>query len=371
MTATDAGPSLPGRLGDPSLDLRSDPRTKPDLLAALAAFGLDGPAAAPPVTREAGPDAVAQAVEGLHDGFSAIYANVPLDLPGDAPDDAVAVTETSVVSEDGHLIPLRLYRPAGVEGPLPCVVYVHGGGMVILDAETRVHDRWCRELALTGVVAARVGFRNAWTPLGPHPFPAGLEDCATAVRWLDDQRGELGLTRIVLQGESGGANLVLATTLRAKRSGDLDAIDGVYASVPYISGGYGWDDARKLREVPSMIENDDYFINCALMDLLVAAYDPEGRHAEDPLAWPYFATADDLAGLPPHVISVNELDPLRDEGLAYYRRLLAAGVPVEGKVNLGIVHGAEMIFRQALPAEHRAAIADIRAFVDRLTVDHI
>jgi len=97
----------------------------------------------------------------------------------------------------------------------------------------------------------------------------------------------------------------------------------------------------------------------------------DARHTEDPLAWPYFATADDLAGLPPHVITVNELDPLRDEGLAYYRKLLAAGVPAEGRINLGITHGAEMIFRQALPAEHRAAIADIRAFVDRLSVDHI
>lgn len=370
MTTTDLPPALPGRLGDPTLDLRTDPRVKPDLLAALAAFGLDGPAAAPPVTREAGPEAVAEAVGALHDGFSAVYAAVPLDLPDDAPDDAVAVTDTSVASPDGHLIPLRLYRPAGVEGPLPCVVYVHGGGMAILDTETRVHDRWCRDLALAGVVAARVGFRNAWTPLGAHPFPAGLEDCAAALRWLDDQRGELGLTRLVLQGESGGANLVLATTLRARRSGDLDAIDGVYASVPYVSGGYAWDDARKLRELPSMIENDGYFINCALMDLLVAAYDPAGRHAEDPLAWPYFATAEDLAGLPPHVISVNELDPLRDEGLAYYRKLLAAGVPVEGRMNLGIVHGAEAIFRQALPAERRAAIADIRAFVDRLPVVH-
>lgn len=371
MTATDASPTLPGRLGDPALDLRTDPRAKPDLVAALAAVGLDGPAAEPPITREAGRDAVSEAVGGLHAAFSGLYASLPLDLPGDAPDDAVEITDTSVASPDGHLVPLRLYRPAGVAGPLPGVVYLHGGGMTILDAETRVHDRWCRELALTGVVAVRVGFRNAWTELGPHPFPAGLDDCATAVRWLDDQRGELGLTRLVLQGESGGGNLVLATTLRAKRSGDLEAIDGVYASVPYISGGYGWDRARKLRELPSMIENDGYFINCALMDLLVAQYDPEGRHAEDPLAWPYFATADDLAGLPPHVITVNELDPLRDEGLAYYRKLLAAGVPVEGRVHLGITHGAEMIFRQALPAEHRAAIADIRAFVDRLTVDHI
>ncbi|MEJ2887445.1 alpha/beta hydrolase fold domain-containing protein [Actinomycetospora aeridis] len=371
MTATDLPTTLPGRLGDPALDLRTDPRAKPGLVAALAAFGLDGPAAEPPLTREAGPEAVGEAVAGLHDAFSALYASVPLALPGDAPDDAVEVTEDSVPSPDGHLVPLRLYRPAGVEGPLPAVVYIHGGGMTILDADTRVHDRWCRDLALTGVVAVRVAFRNAWTPLGLHPFPAGLDDCAATVRWLDDRRGELGLTRIVLQGESGGANLALATTLRAKRSGDLDAIDGVHVAVPYVSGGYAWERDRKRRELPSMIENDGYFINCALMDLLVASYDPHGRHTEDPLAWPYFATADDLAGLPPHVVTVNELDPLRDEGLAYYRKLLAAGVPASGRVNLGIVHGAEAIFRQALPDERRTALADIRSFVDALSVDHV
>ena len=366
MTATDVTPALPGRLGDPSMDLRTDPRTKPALLAVLATVGLDAAAAEPPVGRDAGPAVLHEAVRALHEGFMGLYAALPDELPGDAPADAVDTSEASVPSPDGHLVPLRVYRPAGVEGPLPCVVYVHGGGMVMLDAEAKVHDRWCRDLALTGLVVVRVAFRNAWAPEGTHPFPAGLEDCAAAVRWLHERRGELGLTRIVLQGESGGANLVLATALRAKRSGDLDAIDGVYASVPYVSGGYAWDRARKARELPSMIENDGYFINCALMDLLVATYDPTDEHAQDPLAWPHFATDDDLRGLPPHVISVNELDPLRDEGRAYLRKLEAAGVTVAGRMNLGIVHGAEMIFRQALPEEHRAAIADIRAFVERL-----
>ena len=136
--------------------------------------------------------------------------------------------------------------------------------------------------------------------------------------------------------------------------------------MPYISGGYAWDDDRKLRELPSMVENDLYFLNCQSMDLLVAAYDPTGQHAQDPLCWPYFATAEDLAGLPPHVITVNELDPLRDEGMAYYRKLLGAGVRAVGRVNLGLTHGAELIFRQAVPEDYFAAVRSIRAFAGSL-----
>jgi hypothetical protein len=148
------------------------------------------------------------------------------------------------------------------------------------------------------------------------------------------------------------------TALKALRDGGIDAIDGVYATVPYISGGYGWPQERKLAELPSLYENEGYFLNTAMMDLLVAIYDPTGDNAENPLCWPYFATVEDLRGLPPHVIAVNELDPLRDEGVAYYRTLLAAGVRVTGRVNLGITHGADLIFRRAIPDVYRSAIAD-------------
>jgi acetyl esterase len=106
-----------------------------------------------------------------------------------------------------------------------------------------------------------VGFRNAWTADGLNPFPVGLNDCAAALDWVHEHRDDLGITKIVLQGESGGGNLVLATALKAKREDRLDRIDGVYAMVPYISGGYGWDNDRKLR-------------------------------------WPYFATGTDVEGLP-------------------------------------------------------------------------
>ena len=139
-----------------------------------------------------------------------------------------------------------------------------------------------------------------------------------------------------------------------------------YAMVPYISGAYGWDDRRKLRELPSLLENDSYLINCQQMDLLVAMYDPSGANAENPLRWPYFATTEDLTGLPPHVISVNELDPLRDEGIAYHRMLLGAGTPAVGHVNLGLTHIAELLFRKALPEVHWAAVAAVKAFAESM-----
>jgi hypothetical protein len=69
---------------------------------------------------------------------------------------------------------------------------------------------------------------------------------------------------------------------------------------------------ERLGELPSLVENDGYFISCGLCALLVELYDPGAAHSSDPLCWPYFATEDDLTGLPPHVISVNEVDPLPD-----------------------------------------------------------
>lgn len=353
-----------GRLQDPARDARTDPRMNPRLLAALAVYGLDAAAAPPPLGRSDPAESLAEFVGQSHAGFEGLYEAMPNDLPGDV--DTVTHTVETLPGVAGEDITLRVYRPADTDGPLPCTVYVHGGGMTILSAFNKVHRRWSEDLAATGMVVIGVDFRNAYTAAGMNPFPAGLDDCSSALAWIHAHREQLGITKVVLQGESGGANLALATMLKAKRDGRADTVDGVYAMVPYISGGYCWDEARKLRELPSLVENDGYFLNCQAMDLLVATYDPTGDNAENPLCWPYFATEADLVGLPPHVVSVNELDPLRDEGMAYYRKLMHAGVPVVGRVNLGLTHAAEMIFRQALPEVYTATVHDIKRFADSL-----
>lgn len=140
-----------------------------------------------------------------------------------------------------------------------------------------------------------------------------------ATRWVLDNAERLSMGSVIVSGESGGGNLSLAVALRANKEGWADRIAGVYARCPYISGQY----AAQPPELPSLRENDGYFISCEMLSLLVAAYDPQGKHAEEPTCWPLRAGAAELAGLPPHVISVNEVDPLRDEAwptCGHYRR---------------------------------------------------
>ena len=179
---TTVHPKLSGRLDDPGRDLRTDPRLKPRLRAALAAFGLDAAAGPPPIDRTAAPEAIVEFVGESHAGFGGLYEALPNDLPGD--DDSVEFSTDTVRGVDGNDITLQIYRSANVTGPLPCTVYIHGGGMTILDAFAKVHQRWCEDLAATGMVVIGVDFRNAYSAEGMHPFPAGLNDCTSALEWV-------------------------------------------------------------------------------------------------------------------------------------------------------------------------------------------
>ena len=343
-----SGPSGPG----------ADPRLDPRLHAVLRATGAEAAAPDPTVSRDSEPHLVAAELAAIENGFADYYSQ--LEVGPDGP--RVSCVDETALSSTGRPVGLRIFRPEDESRPLPCVVYLHGGGMTVHRTSSPIYQRWCLDLAAAGLVVVLVDFENAWSPDGPAPFPAGLDDCTAALAWVDARRDELGVTSVVLQGESGGANLCAATALGAKQQGWVSSIDGVYLVVPYLSGGYGWPPSRKSASLPSLLENDGYFVSCAALDLMVAMYDPGGRHAEDPLCWPWFARQQDLAGLPPHVVVVNELDPLRDEGIDYYRRLGRAGVSVVGRLNLGLVHGAELIFRSALSAHYFATVADVGQF---------
>ncbi len=352
-------PFSPGRLADPGRVLKTDPRADPRMVAALAEFGFDEAPAPAPVSaespREEILDFLAAAEEGYEDMFKAWFSGLP-------PIENVERRTEVIQGVDGNDIKLYVHEPKDASGPVPCVYHMHGGGMVILEAAGSAATRWRDELSAVGMVVVGVEFRNGAGTLGNHPFPAGLNDCMSGLQWTFDNKASLGISKIVVSGESGGGNLTLALTLKAKMDDKLEQMDGAYALCPYISNAW----ANKIPELPSLYENDDYFISCSVSGVLAVAYDPAHENDHNPLCWPYFAETGDLKGLPPHVISVNELDPLRDEGLKYYQMLMAAGVNVYSRTVNGTCHAGDMIFRKALPEVFAATIRDIKGFADSL-----
>lgn len=237
--------------------------------------------------------------------------------------------------------------------------------MAVIRTINKVHTRWLTSLALAGVVAIAVDFRNAYTPSTHNPFPAGLNDCVAGVQYIAAHKSDLGISKLIIQGESGGGNLALATALKANKEGWVASISGIYATCPYISYAWGWPKERLLKELPSCVASDGYFLEMKGMEIMGHYYTPASDQT-NPLAWPYHATAADLEGLPPHYLAMEELDPLRDEGMAYYRKLVGAGVPAAAHVNLGVIHGSTLIFRQALPELYQAAVDSVAAFAKRV-----
>jgi len=352
---TSASPILPGKLGDPAMVLATDPRADPRLVAALAPIGLDQAPPDPGVSIDSSSEVLVEYGLVAEEGFDAL-AGI---FTGQASPIEDVEHETVVITGlDDNDVTLYLHRPTNVDGPIPCVLHTHGGGMVILEASNLGYVRWRDELAATGMLVVGVEFRNGGGKLGPHPFPAGQNDCVSALKWILDSRAELNFSKLIISGESGGGNLAITTTMRAMQAGLGAGIDGVYAQCPYISGLY----ATKDPALPSLYENDDYFLNCGMMGAMVRMYSPDGSADTDPMAWPYHASIEQLTGFPPTVISVNELDPLRDEGLAFFRKLLAAKVQATSRTINGTSHAADCIFRDALPDVYLTTIRDIYTF---------
>ncbi|PRI15984.1 alpha/beta hydrolase fold domain-containing protein [Mycobacterium shigaense] len=347
-----------GRLADPDCCLRTDPRADPRMVEALAQVGLDSNAPTGPLTIDSPLQErlayAALAEEGMGAVLSLFAAGVP-DAGG------VTTTTTTITGEDGNDVTLYVSRPDG-GGLLPAIVHLHGGGMAIASAADVTYSRLREHLAGTGVVVIGVEFRNSGGKLGPHPFPAGLNDCVAGVRWTAANRAELGITHLIVAGESGGGNLTLSVAHKAKREGWLDEIAGFYAQCPYISNR--WHEAPD--ELPSLRECDGYFISLQQLELLGSIYDPDNQHSNDPTCFPGVASDEDLNGLPPHVISVNEVDPLRDEGLDYFRRLVRAGVPAVGRLVPGTCHGGDLIFAGAMPEVFAASVRDLSGFAKSL-----
>jgi len=344
---------LPGRLGNKDLTINNDKRINQDLLKGMIAFGLDGIPPAPTVTYDSTSEEIQEYNNGLEPLYQGVFNDIfsSIDLPEGF------INETKIIKgDDGNEIKLYITKSEDANEDIPGILHLHGGGMAIMTADDPNYIYWRHKLASTGLVVVGVEFRNTAGVLGNHPFPAGLNDCVSALKWVYENKKELGISKIIVSGESGGGNLSIATALKAKQDGILNYIDGVYAQCPYISNLYG----KGNTELKSLTENDTYFLRGDGLGLMASLYD--GINSTNPIAWPYHADNFMLEDLPPHVITVNELDPLRDEGLAFSKRLKEVGVSVNVKIIKGTVHAAENIFPIEIPIIHNQAIEDIKSF---------
>ena len=303
---------------DVATDHRLDPRIRSllSLIPPIAATDVDS---RDELIAEANTDAAREAREV----FSAFMDLC--DTEEAAPSTGLRIyTEKIESSPDGNTINLQVIRP-DTDETVACVYYIHGGGMATLSCYDGMYRGWGKLIAANGVAVVMVDFRNSVAASSvPEvaPFPAGLNDCVSGLRWVVANTTTLNVdpARIVVAGESGGGNLTLATGMKLKRDGDIGLVKGLYALCPYIAGQW------PLPENPSSVENNGILLNLH-SNRGAMGYGIEAFNARNPLAWPSFATVDDVDGLPPTVINVNECDPLRDEGINFYRLLLRAGVP--------------------------------------------
>jgi len=293
----------------------------------------------------------------LRDKMEALYDTLDTEDVASSAGLAISVHEF-VSAPDGNSVKIRFVRPVG-DAVIPCVYYIHGGGMQNGTAFGAMYRVWARVLAAQGVAVAMVDFRNCVTPSSApeiERFPAGLNDCVSGLKWVVSQADALGIDtdRVVVAGESGGGNLTLATGMQLLRDGDIGLISGLYALCPYIAGQWPQD------RFPSSTENEGILLNLH-HNRGAVAYGIEQLEAGNPLAWPSFATVADVAGLPRTFISVNEADPLRDEGVEFYRLLLEAGVPAQCRIVMGTSHGMD-VFTAVLADISRETAASIARF---------
>jgi acetyl esterase/lipase len=222
-------------------------------------------------------------------------------------------------------LPYRLYAPANdATGPLPGLVFFHGGGMVAGSIET--HDRICAALAhVTGCRLVSVGYRLA----PEHKFPAAVEDAIAATKWVSEQASSLGIdaARLVVGGDSAGATLAAVVCQDAVR-GDGPAISAQCLICPVLD----FEDISPSRE--AFAEN--HLLDKATLEADLADYLPDGAEVADIRISPLRAVK--FTGLPPAIIHTAEFDPMRDEGNAYAAKLVAAGVAVEHVCHDGMIH---------------------------------
>ena len=251
---------------------------------------------------------------------------------------------TTVPADVGD-VRVRIVRPPDVTGPLPAILYMHGGGWVLGNAHT--HDRLVRELAV-GTGAAVVFVEYDRSPEAR--YPVAIEQGYAVAEWIGQEGAANGLDpeRIAVAGDSVGGNMTAALALMAGERGDVRFVQqSMYYPVT--------DAAMDTESYAQFAEG--YFLAAKGMAWFWDAYLPDVERRSEPYASPLRATDEQLAGLPPAFVIVDEADVLRDEGEAYAARLRSCGVEVTTVRYNGITHDFMMLNPLSNTHATRAAVA--------------
>ncbi|MFI6790965.1 alpha/beta hydrolase [Nonomuraea sp. NPDC050383] len=270
----------------------------------------------PPFLYELGPEGARKVLDDIQ--------AAPIDKPD------VDEKWITVPAEVGD-VRVRIVKPAGAGGPLPAVLYVHGGGWILGNAGT--HDRLVRELAV-GANAALVFVEYERSPEAQ--YPVAIEQAYATARWITRDGGSEGLdtSRLAVAGDSVGGNMATALAILAKQRGDVTFVhQSLY--YPVTDAAQDTGSYREFANGP--------FLTAKAMAWFWDAYLPDhGRRGEITVS-PLRASVEDLAGLPEALVIVDENDVLRDEGEAYARKLVAAGVRTTCVRYNGIIHDFMML----------------------------
>ena len=236
-------------------------------------------------------------------------ASVRLELP---PCDIEAKT----ITHDGLKVSLTIVRPAGSKAILPAFIFVHGGGWVLGDFPT--HERFVRDLvADSGFTAVFVNY----TPSPEAHYPMAIDEIHAATKWVAAHGEEIQVhgSRLAIVGNSVGGNMTAAVALMAKDKGGPELKCQIML----------WPVTDANFETESYQEYaDGYFLSRAMMMWFWDAYAPDRAKRREIYASPLQATVEQLKRLPPTLIQVAGNDVLREEGVAYARKLDLASVDV-------------------------------------------
>lgn len=245
-------------------------------------------------------------------------------------DPGLTVTRHSVTSYDGEEIECILLSPKRLQGKLPCLIYLHGGGFVLEGAGYHYKNamRYAKEV---GCKVLFVQYRLA----PKHPHPVFFEDCYAAFCWVCNCAETLGIdiSRIGIGGDSAGATLAVGVCMMARDRKHPVHFRFQMLPYPFLDARSDSASCKKYTDTPMW--------NASLSNRIAPMTRAEKSHP----GYVYYSPveAKDFSGLPPAYIETAEFDCLHDDGILYAKLLLDAGIPVVLNETRGTMHGFDIV----------------------------